>query len=102
MAAKQTGAGDAIEQWIHKAIMGQAPTTPTRKYFSMGQLESALGKLVDESNLPDKQSDRPFLIAAYKFLASAIRNRNAHYYAKNERDADFHRLTHFLYQPQTA
>ncbi len=90
----------AIDEWARKVEKGKGPRTQSDQYKTMGKLTqgnpSPLGYLVDKSNRPDR--DRTLLIAAYKFLASAVRNRDAHYYAKDVRDADF-RLVGLLFVP---
>jgi len=85
---------ESLDGWVPRVTGGTAPLQTVPKYGSLGTLlrrtstgPSAIERLCEKVNAPYWEQER--LIAAFKSLAGPIRNRDAHAYRPNERDAHF-------------
>jgi hypothetical protein len=85
---------ESLDGWVPRVTAGTAPLQTVSKYGSLGTLlwgtstgPSAIARLCEKVNAPYWEQER--LIAAFKLLAGPIRNRDAHAYRPNERDAHF-------------
>jgi len=83
-----------LHRWAQDVIAGRASKVRVLHFgelgglcYPRGQSPSALELLSSNLGLP--KADQDMLIAAYRLLAGAIRNRDAHAYRPNERDAHF-------------
>lgn len=87
---------EPLPKWVYKVVSGTAPEVPVPHHGQLRdlwlgepkkQVRPALEGLC--SKLGASSSDREALIAAYRLLGSAIRNRDAHAYVPKVRDDHF-------------
>jgi len=76
---------ESIDAWV-EGVNADDPASkePGTNCGTLGDLPPRLGSMLEHNR------DRPLVLAAFKLLASAIRNRDAHRYAENTRAFHFH------------
>lgn len=83
---------ERIDKWAEKVLTKDPPMVSRPTFGTMGQLVNSTGNspfqsLATKTNLSDE--NRTLLIAGYRLLASAIRNRDAHFYTPGVREDHF-------------
>lgn len=86
---------EPIDPWAEKVLAGNVPKASRPKFATLGELVNAdrgrtppLELLAQKASLSDKERKR--LIAGYRLLAGAVRNRDAHFYTPGVRESHFY------------
>lgn len=83
------GGDTELHIWAKQFLQNSAAagTVPSTNFGTLKNVSSALTRLCRKVGATEEQRD--MLCAAYKLLATTIRNRDAHAYVPNVRDQDF-------------